>query len=750
MMPTNIQLADSVNRGAWKSYRAKTCHGLAIIGLLGLSLSAPINSHSQELPDGWIIDPETGEIFFPEDPNGEPPWVFPEPWNVDFYLNLPDRIIVETEPKELTIRGQVETTEEVSITGLEYKLNDDTAQSLEWDVETGFYSLTLDALEMGSHILQVTASLSEGDPLIGQALIDVSDLTPPTIELTSPEGIDPTTGLEWVRIEEIPSQIEIAGVISDSSGVAEAHIEIMKEWFEPVEDFNPEDRYISEPLDLDENGAFSVTIEQTSAGLTHVIITASDEFGNAATMIAFIEAIEEDDPVEKVGDGQGPKIRIDEPNYPDMAAGEFIRIEGEGEAIELNFQGRVEDPAGVGSFQVEIFREVLDPTGIQEENPDWFEPILMDVELTEEGTFALEPFEVLPGFTTFNWTATDTDGNQSSISTFVEYNKIVTIDPDADRIAPVIAITDSNIPRLQPEFGWIEPFIFTQETSLDLEGRITDETGEIVSVMGTLNVYDRNDEGEYIVDAIIELDESGAFSWNNIPIGNGFTILRIEATDDSGNTGAFELMLQYVDQNPPEIQLTSPTNLEVLNGPEVTLAGTVSDASLVESIWVELNGIPWTEIDAESETFSVDINELETGRNILLLMARDVYGNESADFLVVDYSLGTNQEPLWTVSTEETMFHSITDVVESARAMAPAEDEALGSVSMNIATHGDKVTVSWSSLADGRLQWSNSLSSESDWIEVDASMARLLNGRRHAELDKQSSDGAVFFRMIQD
>lgn len=750
MMPTVKSLADYVYRGAWNSYRAKTCHGLAIIGLVGLTLTSPITTHSQELPDGWQIDPATGEIILPEDPNGEPPNIFPEPWLVDFYLNLPDRVIVNTEPKELTVRGQIEVTDEVSVTGLEWKLNDNAAQSLEWDSATGFYSLTLEALPMGSHILQVTASLSEGDPLIGQALIDVSDLTPPTITITSPEGIDPTVGIEWVRIAELPAVIEVAGTITDESGVAEAHVEIMKEWMDPADVFNPEDPFSREVLELDESGAFSLTLDQTAPGLTHVIITASDEFGNSISTMVLIEAYEEVDPVEKIGDGQGPKIQITEANFPDLREGEFIHIESEDASTELQFSGRVEDPAGVSAFQVEIIREWIDPAGVIIGDPNGFDPVIIsEIELAEDGTFTLDLMEVFPGITTFHWIAADSDGNRSSLQTMVDYQKIVTIDPDGDRIAPVIEITGSNIPRLQPEFGWIEPFIFTQETSLDLEGRVTDETGTIVSVMGTLHVLDRDEEGEYIVDAIIELDESRAFSWNNIPIGNGFTMLHIQATDDSGNTGVYDLMLQYVDHQPPTITLTAPTSLEVLNGPQVTLAGTVSDASLVESIWVELNGIPWTEVDTLSESFSVEIDELENGHNILLLMARDIYGNESADFLVVDYSLGSNQEPLWTVSTEETLFHTIADVVESARAMAPAGDEALDQVSMKITSSENKVTVSWPSLATGQLQYSNSLSSESNWIEVDASMARLLNGHRHAEFDKQS-DGAVFFRMVQD
>ena len=172
----------------------------------------------------------------------------------------------------------------------------------------------------------------------------------------------------------------------------------------------------------------------------------------------------------------------------------------------------------------------------------------------------------------------------------------------------------------------------------------------------------------------------------------------------------------------------------------------VSDASLVESIWVELNGVPWTEIIGSSGAFSVEINGLEQGRNILMLMARDNYGNESADFLVVDYSLGTNEEPLWTVSTENT-FTAIGEVLDSARAMAPESDAVLESVEMSISTMGDQMRLSWPSIVQGKIQWSDSTGPDAVWLEVDATLARLLNGQRHVHVPTQT-EGAVFFRMI--
>ena len=256
----------------------------------------------------------------------------------------------------------------------------------------------------------------------------------------------------------------------------------------------------------------------------------------------------------------------------------------------------------------------------------------------------------------------------------------------------------------------------------------------------------RGDLGEQLVEQVIELDENGAFSWKGIPIGTEFTMIHIVAVDDSGNAGSWDLIIQNFDRIPPKIEITSPTNSEILSEPSIVLSGSVSDASLVESIWVELNGVPWTEIIGNSEAFSVEINGLEQGRNILMLMARDTYGNESADFLALDYSLGTNAEPLWTVSSESA-FTAIGDVLDSARAMAPESDSVLESVEMSISADGDQMRLSWPSLVQGKIQWSNSMGSDAVWLEVDATLARLLNGQRHVLVPTQT-EGAAFFRMV--
>jgi hypothetical protein len=743
-------LADSVDRLPHTKRRANALVGLATKGIIGLSALAAFTSAAQVSSEegeqeGWIIDPATGVIVFPGNPNGSPEGVDPFPWTVDLQLNLPDRVILKTESSTIHVVGQIEATDPGAIEGLSWKLDDGAAQELEWDPSSGFYRLTVEGLERGTYIIQVTATLDSEDPLIGQALIEVTDLTGPAIELNSLDGMDDLAGLEWIRVESVPTEIVVTGTITDPSGIADAQVEIIKEWMLPTgEPFDPEDFQSVENLALDEAGAFSFAVEQTNSGMTHVIVSATDTLGNTSSRILIIEAFPPIDPPDLKGDGQGPKIHISEANYTTAFETEFIRIEDEGDPMELSFFGQVEDPAGVASFTLEIIKEYIDPAGSIFDELGI--PITVDIALDESGEFSLDPIEVLPGFTTFIWTAADSDGNFSSIQTFVEYNKIEVIDPNIDRTAPVIEITSSNIADLTPAFGWFDPFVFTQESELNLEGLVVDQVGNIVSVTGSYETMERGDLGERLVEQVIELDENGAFSWTGIPIGTEFTMIHIVAVDESGNAGSWDLIIQNFDRIPPKIEITSPSNGEILSESSIVLSGSVSDASQVESIWVELNGVPWTEIIGDSEAFSVEITGLEQGRNILMLMARDNYGNESADFLALDYSLGTNAEPLWTVSTETT-FTAIGDVLDSARAMAPESDSVLESVEMSISADGDQMRLSWPSLVQGKIQWSDSMGSDAVWLEVDATLARLLNGQRHVNVPTQT-EGAVFFRMV--
>ena len=743
-------LADSVDRLPHIKRRANALVGLATKGIIGLSALAAFSSAAQVSPEegeqeGWIIDPDTGIIVFPGNPIGTPDSVDPFPWTIDLQLNLPDRVILKTESSTIHVVGQIEASDPASIDGLSWKLDDGAPQELEWDPSSGFYRLTVAGLERGTYIIQVTATLDSEAPLIGQALIEVTDLTGPSIEFNSLDGMDDLAGLEWIRVESIPTEIVVTGTISDPSGITETRLEIIKEWMLPTgEPFDPEDFQSVENLALDESGVFSFTVEQDNPGMTHVIVSATDTLGNASSRILIIEAFPPIDPPDLKGDGQGPKIHISEANYPTAFETEFIRIEDEGGPMELSFFGQVEDPAGVASFTLEIMKEYIDPDGSIFDELGI--PVRMEIELDGSGEFSLDPIEVLPGFTSFIWTAADSDGNYSSVQTFVEYNKIEIIDPNIDRTAPVIEITSSNIADLTPDFGWFDPFVFTQESELNLEGLVVDKVGNIVSVTGSYETMARGDLGEQQVEQVIELDENGAFSWDGIPIGTEFTMIHIVAIDDSGNAGSWDLIIQNFDRIPPKIEITSPKNSEILSEPSIVLSGSVSDASLVESIWVELNGVPWTEIIGNSEAFSVEINGLEQGRNILMLMARDTYGNESADFLALDYSLGTNEEPLWTVSSENT-FTAIGDVLDSARAMAPESDSVLESVEMSISADGDQMRLSWPSLVQGKIQWSNSMGSDAVWLEVDATLARLLNGQRHVLVPTQT-EGAAFFRMF--
>ncbi len=743
-------LADSVDRLPHTKRRANALVGLATKGIIGLSALAAFSSAAQVSSEvweqeGWIIDPATGVIVFPGNPNGAPEGVDPFPWTIDLQLNLPDRVILKTESSTIHVVGQIEATDPGTIEGLSWKLDDGAAQELEWDPSSGFYRLTVEGLERGTYIIQLTATLDSEAPLIGQALIEVTDLTGPAIELNSLDGMDDLAGLEWIRVESVPTEIVVTGTITDPSGIADAQVEIIKEWMLPTgEPFDPEHFQSVENLALDEAGAFSFAVEQANSGMTHVIVSATDTLGNTSSRILIIEAFPSIDPPDLKGDGQGPKIHISEANYPTAFETQFIRIEDEGGPMELSFSGQVEDPAGVASFTLEMIKEYIDPAGSIFDELGI--PIMVDIELDESGEFSLDPIEVLPGFTTFIWTAADSDGNYSSVQTFVEYNKIEIIDPNIDRTAPVIEITSSNIADLTPAFGWFDPFVFTQESELNLEGWVVDQVGNIVSVTGSYETMKRGDLGEQLVEQVIELDENGAFSWTGIPIGTEFTMIHILAIDESGNAGSWDLIIQNFDRIPPKIEITSPSNGEILSESSVVLSGSVSDASLVESIWVELNGVPWTEIIGDSEAFSVEITGLEQGRNILMLMARDNYGNESADFLALDYSLGTNAEPLWTVSTETT-FTAIGDVLDSARAMAPESDSVLESMEMSISADGDQMRLSWPSLVQGKIQWSDSMGSDAVWLEVDATLARLLNGQRHVLVPTQT-EGAAFFRMV--
>lgn len=144
-----------------------------------------------------------------------------------------------------------------------------------------------------------------------------------------------------------------------------------------------------------------------------------------------------------------------------------------------------------------------------------------------------------------------------------------------------------------------------------VSGSAVDATSQVISIT---------------VNGIAAALSGDAFTASGIPLTEGANTITAQASDEAGNTGQTEVTIT-LDTIPPRISLVSFPS--ITNNPQLSIAGSVSDASPIEAFLV--NGHPVTLTD---NAFTATIT-LAEGNNNIPVTARDKAGNSATETATV-------------------------------------------------------------------------------------------------------------------
>lgn len=144
-------------------------------------------------------------------------------------------------------------------------------------------------------------------------------------------------------------------------------------------------------------------------------------------------------------------------------------------------------------------------------------------------------------------------------------------------------------------------------------GGINSERSKVSSAIITLNgttIFDTNDFNQQI-----------AHLQKNVSVSKSNTLqAELRSTPGSG----LAILLEGVDDTPPDVAITSPSSNTYLNTPIINVSGTASDSiSWVNS--VSINGAP---VLNTGDTFTASNIRLTEGTNLITVEAVDVAGNK--------------------------------------------------------------------------------------------------------------------------
>lgn len=127
-------------------------------------------------------------------------------------------------------------------------------------------------------------------------------------------------------------------------------------------------------------------------------------------------------------------------------------------------------------------------------------------------------------------------------------------------------------------------------------------------------------------------DSQGKFA-ADVSLQEGENVLTAKASTEQGQTGASEPVTIILDQEKPELSITSPADKSKTNKETVTVKGTVSDDNLD---WVKVNG---KKADVKDGAFSHRIL-LEQGENVIKVVAQDKAGNKTTKKVTIEAKYG--------------------------------------------------------------------------------------------------------------
>ena len=172
--------------------------------------------------------------------------------------------------------------------------------------------------------------------------------------------------------------------------------------------------------------------------------------------------------------------------------------------------------------------------------------------------------------------------------------------------------------------------IFTNKDKLLLEGRVIDEFGiEYLKINGKDVDFDK---------------QSGNFSYTqNLKLGiNDFVI---EAKDISLNTSELRFYA-YLDETPPNLEVSKPTNYLRVNKNSIQVAGKAMDhESGMDKVLINNISIPFDK-EREDGYFEYTYKGLKIGKNIIEVKAIDKAKNEETKQIEITFEIEDKNPPI--------------------------------------------------------------------------------------------------------
>ena len=164
--------------------------------------------------------------------------------------------------------------------------------------------------------------------------------------------------------------------------------------------------------------------------------------------------------------------------------------------------------------------------------------------------------------------------------------------------------------------------ITTTTASIRITGRLDD------SRQGTVG----SGPGQVTVNGVVAQVSAGRFVVEAVPLIPGRNTITVVALDSAGNTVTTMTTVVFRDPNALIIlDILSPTEGALLVGPEVTIHGTITNATGHET-GITVNGIIALVHDGQ---FVANHVPLQEGENILTVMATDSAGNTTSTFMTL-------------------------------------------------------------------------------------------------------------------
>ncbi|MEW8971875.1 MAG: S8 family serine peptidase, partial [Mesobacillus sp.] len=312
------------------------------------------------------------------------------------------------------------------------------------------------------------------------------------------------------------------------------------------------------------------------------------------------------------GNGWAVKMSLAEGENRGVLTGGLFKFDG----------GNRPDPGGT-EFLVEVFdasgpngspgKKIAGPLNAKavRSYTDWTYVDLSGEEIVVGRDFYLayiqkNPFPYVPAINR------DTNGTWSGRSySYIDGNWKQTVKSDGNYMIRATVAYDHAV----PEISTPESKTFTAVDVITLEGKAQPNT--------EVHLYNNGVES-----AIVTSGADGLFI-GEVSLTKGENVLTAKAAQGSGLTRPSNAVTVILDQDKPVVSIQSPTEGERFNKTTVTVKGNVDDTFLDS---VSVMGIEATVTDA---TFEAEL-ELEQGKNIIKVIAKDLAGNETTTEVTVE------------------------------------------------------------------------------------------------------------------